>query len=52
MNEQLERYRAVRPADVNAFANSRLGEDNRASLVYVPRVSANIEENVTAGVDA
>jgi zinc protease len=52
VNEQLERYRAVTAAQVNAFATARLGEDNRASLVYVPRVRADIEETVTAGADA
>ena len=52
VNEQLARYRAVTPEQVNAFANARLGEDNRASLVYVPRVRADIEETVTPGADA
>jgi predicted Zn-dependent peptidase len=52
VNEQLERYRAVTPEQVNAFANARLGEDNRASLVYVPRVRADIVETVAAGTDA
>lgn len=52
VNEQLARYRAVRPADVDAFARARLGENNRASLVYVPRVPANIEEAVAAGAEA
>jgi zinc protease len=52
VNEQLERYRAVRPADVDAFARARLGENNRASLIYVPRVAAGVEETVTAGVEA
>jgi hypothetical protein len=27
----------VRTADVNAFIQQRLGADNRASLLYVPR---------------
>jgi predicted Zn-dependent peptidase len=52
INEQLTRYRAVTAADVNAFARARLGEDNRASLVYVPRVAANVEEPVAAGAEA
>ena len=52
VNEQLERYRAVRPADVDAFARARLGNDNRASLIYVPRVVAGIEETVAMGVGA
>lgn len=36
MNEQVDRYRAVTPEQVAAFARDRLGEDNRASLLYVP----------------
>jgi predicted Zn-dependent peptidase len=37
LNEQVDRYRAVRADDVNAFISSRLGSNNRASLLYVPR---------------
>ena len=37
VNEQILRYRAVTEADVRAMAADRLGPDNRASLVYVPR---------------
>ena len=37
VNVQAERYRAVTPERVNAFARARLTADNRASLVYVPR---------------
>ena len=37
LNEQVDRYRRVRTADVNAFIQQRLGADNRASLLYVPR---------------
>lgn len=36
-NEQTDRYRAVTAEDVNSFARDRLGEDNRVSLLYVPR---------------
>jgi predicted Zn-dependent peptidase len=39
VNEQLDRYRAVTAAEVTAFARRYLGEDNRASLVYVPRTA-------------
>jgi predicted Zn-dependent peptidase len=52
VNDQLERYRAVRPDDVDAFARARLGNDNRASLIYVPRVGAGVEEPVGAGAEA
>lgn len=37
VNRQAERYRAVTAEQVNAFARERLGRDNRASLLYVPR---------------
>jgi zinc protease len=37
INAQVERYRKVTSKDVNAFIKQRLGENNRASLLYVPR---------------
>ena len=37
INEQVDRYRGVRASDVNAFVKERLGENNRASLLFVPR---------------
>jgi predicted Zn-dependent peptidase len=37
INEQTERHRAVTAERVNQFARERLGPDNRASLLYVPR---------------
>ena len=37
LNEQVRRYRAVTESHIRAMAASRLGPDNRASLVYVPR---------------
>jgi len=37
LNDQVDRYRRVRAADVSAFARERLGPDNRASLLYVPQ---------------
>jgi zinc protease len=37
LNGQRERYQSVTPDAVNAFIEERLGEDNRASLMYVPR---------------
>ena len=40
VNEQVDRYRAVTARDVNDFVQARLGEDNRASLLYVPRADA------------
>ncbi len=35
-NEEIDRLRAVSAADVEAFANDRLGAHNRAMLTYVP----------------
>jgi predicted Zn-dependent peptidase len=37
VNQQTERYRAVTAEQVNAFVRARLGRENRASLLYVPR---------------
>ncbi len=37
VNIQADRYRGVTAAQVNAFASDRLGKDNRATLLYVPR---------------
>ena len=37
LNEQVDRYHAVTAADVAAFARDRLGGDNRAVLLFVPR---------------
>jgi predicted Zn-dependent peptidase len=39
INSQAGRYEKVTAADVNAFIGERLGENNRASLLYVPRES-------------
>ena len=37
VNEQADRYRAVTAERVTRFVRERLGEENRASLLYVPR---------------
>jgi len=37
INAQVERYRAVTPAHVSAFARDWLATENRVSLVYLPR---------------
>ncbi len=39
INTQVEKYRMVTTDAVNAFARASLGDDNRASLLYVPRAS-------------
>ena len=44
VNEQLDRYRRVTAEEVTAFARDFLGEDNRASLLYVPREEGAAEE--------
>ena len=48
VNEQVTKYRAVTTADVNAFIRERLGPDNRASLLYVPREE---DADITATAD-
>ncbi len=40
INAQVDRYSAVTVGDVNAFIEERLGEDNRASLLFVPKPEA------------
>lgn len=37
VNEEIDRYSEVTLERVNAFARERMGPDNRASLLYVPR---------------
>lgn len=44
VNEQLDRYRRVTAEEVTAFARDFLGEDNRASLLYVSREEGAAEE--------
>jgi zinc protease len=39
INEQVDRFMAVRPSHVNAFIRERLGENNRASLLFLPRAA-------------
>lgn len=59
VNEQVDRYESVTADQVNALVHERLGEDNRASLLFVPRESPGSEggsreteqaETLTAGV--
>ncbi len=44
VNEQIARYRAVTRQRVDEFVREYLGEDNRASLLYVPREPSAGEE--------
>jgi zinc protease len=41
VNEQVQKYEAVTARDVNDFIRERLGESNRASLLFVPKQEAN-----------
>jgi zinc protease len=51
INEQIDRYRAVTAEQVTEFARVRMGEDNRASLLYVPS-SATAPHDDTASAAA
>jgi predicted Zn-dependent peptidase len=44
INEQADRYRAVTTEQVNEIITERLGENNRASLIYVPREGIESED--------
>jgi predicted Zn-dependent peptidase len=54
VNEQVQRYESITSAEVNDFVQERLGEDNRASLLFVPRSGEEQEsipsDEVVAGV--
>jgi len=50
INEEVDRYRAVTTAQVNAFIRERLGENNRASLLYVPREESADEASEVAAL--
>ena len=39
LNRELDRYRAVTPEQIHAFAASQLGDDNRAVVTYRPEES-------------
>jgi len=40
INVQAERYGAVTAEKINQFARERLGPNNRAKLIYVPRTQS------------
>ena len=48
-NTHVERFQQVTVDEVNRLARARLGRDNRASLLYVPRGD---DDGTTAGADA
>ena len=53
INEQADRYRSVTAQKVNELIFERFGEDNRASLLYVPKGGVEFESMLatTAGAD-
>ena len=48
INELPDRYRAVTADAVNRFIQAHLGENNRASLLFVPRESGSADEPLAA----
>ena len=52
INDQLGRYRAVTVDDVNEFASPQPGENNRATLLYLPRESVESETLLAAAAGA
>ena len=52
INQQVDSYRSVTPRRVNALVSERFGEDNRASLIYVPREGVESESMLAAAAGA
>jgi zinc protease len=52
INDEVDRYQAVTARGVNQFIRESLGEDNRASLVYVPRQAASDDLAVSGAAAA
>jgi zinc protease len=54
VNEQVQRYEGVTASAVNEFVRQRMGENNRASLLFVPREeiddAVSSSEEIVAGV--
>jgi predicted Zn-dependent peptidase len=48
INEQVDRYRAVTTEQVNEIISERFGENNRASLLYVPKEGVESERVLAA----
>jgi zinc protease len=48
INEQVDRYRAVTTEQVNDTVSERFGENNRATLLYVPREGVESERVLAA----
>jgi zinc protease len=52
INDQVDRYRSVSTQEVNEFVAARFGENNRASLIYVPREGVETESMLAAAAGA
>jgi zinc protease len=52
INEQTDRYRAVTEARVNELIAERFGEENRATLIYVPKEGVEAQGVLAAAVGA
>jgi zinc protease len=52
INEQADRYRSVTPERVNKLVSERFGDDNRASLIYVPKEGIGSESIMVAAAGA
>ncbi|MFL5469044.1 MAG: M16 family metallopeptidase, partial [Gemmatimonadaceae bacterium] len=52
INEQADQYRMVTAQRVNDFISERMGDDNRASLIYVPKDAVSSESLLAAAVGA
>jgi zinc protease len=52
INEQAERYREVSTERVNDLISERLGQDNRASLLYVPKEGIESESALAVAASA
>ncbi|MFL5528314.1 MAG: M16 family metallopeptidase [Gemmatimonadaceae bacterium] len=52
INEQADQYRMVTAQRVNDFISERLGDANRASLIYVPKDAVSSENLLAAAVGA
>jgi zinc protease len=50
INEQADRYRAVTQARVNDLISERFGDDNRATLLYVPKEEVEADGMLAAAV--
>jgi predicted Zn-dependent peptidase len=51
INEQVDRYRAVTAEEVTKLVRARMGEDNRASLLYVPAGGARSSDDAVRATE-